>query len=101
MFIALAGISQGLWTIIVLPRLHKAIGTLGVLKICAVVWPFCFLFNPACNILLKYKEYTLFWVLSPIAVILFSACAMAFSKTSPDVSLSLLTVQSCGSAGRE
>jgi len=37
--------------------------------------------NPAANILLKHKEYGLFWVLSPMAIVIFSGCAMAFSKT--------------------
>jgi hypothetical protein len=93
MFIALAGISQALWTILVLPRLHKVIGTLGVLKLCAVVWPFCFMLNPAANILLKHKAYGLFWALSPIALVIFSGCAMAFSKALTRFRpLSLLTI---------
>jgi hypothetical protein len=94
MFIALAGISQALWTILVLPRLHKGIGTLGIFKLCAVVWPIGFMLNPAANILLKHKEYGLFWALSPMVIVIFSGCAMAFSKTLAHVRgpLSKLTI---------
>jgi hypothetical protein len=80
MFIALAGGSQALWTILVLPPLHKGIGTIGIMRLCAVVWPIGFMLNPAANILLKHKQYVVFWAVAPVAVFLFSGCSMAFSK---------------------
>jgi hypothetical protein len=56
--------------------------------------------NPVANILLKHEQTTVFWMLSPVGIIMFSACAMAFSKTLAR-RLIWLTVQSCGSAGRK
>jgi Na+/melibiose symporter-like transporter len=74
------GMSQALWTLIVFPRLHKRIGTGGILRLTALIWPFAFALNPIANIVLKKGWRELFVILAPIVAIIGSSCAMAFSK---------------------
>ncbi|KAK6607149.1 major facilitator superfamily transporter [Botrytis cinerea] len=66
LFIALAGFSQAFWMIVVFPPLHKRIGTVGILRACAFVWPFLFAFCPFANFLLRMGWETTFWVVYPI-----------------------------------
>jgi Na+/melibiose symporter-like transporter len=74
------GMSQALWTLIVFPRLHKRIGTGGILRLTAVIWPIAFALNPIANLVLKKGLRTVFVVFAPIVAIIGSSCAMAFSK---------------------
>jgi hypothetical protein len=82
LFLALAGISQALWMILVFPIIQPRIGTGGVLRGCATVWPLLFILNPAANYVLKAHMDGVFWAVASVTVVLGSGCAMAFSECS-------------------
>ena len=79
-FLALGGISQALWMLLVFPFLQPRISTGGVLKACACVWPFLFALNPIANLVLRAHKDAVFWTIAPIAVVFGSGCSMAFSE---------------------
>jgi hypothetical protein len=79
-FMALGGVSQALWMLLVFPPLQGRIGTGGVLRACAMVWPFMFAANPLANVVLKHHINWLFWSCAPLVIVVGSGCAMAFSK---------------------
>ncbi|KAK6610953.1 major facilitator superfamily transporter [Botrytis cinerea] len=79
LFIALAGFSQAFWMIVVFPPLHKRIGTVGILRACAFVWPFLFAFCPFANFLLRMGWETTFWVVYPISMSMGVGVSMAFT----------------------
>jgi hypothetical protein len=81
LLIMLAGISQAVWILLVFPKLHKRVGTGGLLRITAVAWPIAFALNPLANLLLRKGFFTVFWAFAPIVVMLGSGCSMAFSKS--------------------
>lgn len=79
-FMAIGGLSQACWLLFLFPPLHKRIGTGGLLKFNAFVWPFFFAVDPSCNILLRHGLKVPFWIIFPLNNILGSSVAMAFSK---------------------
>lgn len=81
LLIMLGGVSQAVWTLLVFPKLHKRVGTGGLLRLTAVVWPIAFALNPLANLVLRKGLLTVFLVFAPIVVILGSGCSMAFSKS--------------------
>ncbi|KAF2663992.1 MFS general substrate transporter [Microthyrium microscopicum] len=80
-FLAVAGISQAMWMLLVFPRLQPRIGTGALLRYCAILWPFLFALNPVANMVLRAHHDTVFWVVAPIATGLGSGCAMAFTAS--------------------
>jgi hypothetical protein len=76
--IALAGVSQAVWLLLVFPKLHKRVGTKQVLRYAAIGWPLFFAIYPAFHFLLSYRFHVLFWILAPPALVLGSGVAMAF-----------------------
>lgn len=80
-FVALAGASQAVWLLLVFPRLHKRIGTQGVLYYCACAWPLFFGSSVVFNILLRHHLKAAFWATAPLTLVLGSGVAMAFSKS--------------------
>ncbi|ORY10531.1 major facilitator superfamily domain-containing protein [Clohesyomyces aquaticus] len=78
---ALGGMSQALWLLLVFPPLQERIGTGGVLRLCATVWPFFFLTSPVCNFLLRHDLNAAFWSIGPLASAVGSGVAMAFTAT--------------------
>ncbi|PSN70748.1 MFS general substrate transporter [Corynespora cassiicola Philippines] len=77
--IGLAGASQALWLLFVFTPFHTRVGTGGVLRVCAVAWPFFFAAHPICSILRLHGWNVLFWILAPISVSVGSGVAMSFT----------------------
>jgi hypothetical protein len=80
-FIGLNGVSQAVWLLLVFPPLQHRIGTGGVLRLCAVAWPFFFAMHSVSHFLRSYELKALFWTLAPLNVVLGSGVAMAFSRS--------------------
>ncbi|KXJ93565.1 major facilitator superfamily domain-containing protein [Microdochium bolleyi] len=81
-FMAVNGFSQAAWLLLVFPRLQARIGTNGVLRLCAVVWPFFFAIMPFLNTLLRIDTDTsrsAFWCIVTIAMLVGPGVAMAFT----------------------
>lgn len=79
LFLGVGGLSQALWLLLAFPLLQHRFGTGGVLRGCALVWPFFFAAVPVCNILLKHHSKVPFWAIAWTANVLGSGVAMAFS----------------------
>lgn len=79
-FLGAAGLSQALWTLIVLPPLQQKFGTGGLLRLCYVFWPIFFVLSPICNILLRKHLDAAFWTVAVVSTIGGSGVSMAFSE---------------------
>ncbi|PVI03908.1 MFS general substrate transporter [Periconia macrospinosa] len=79
MFMSLGGLSQSLWILLVFPRLHKRIGTEGILTFSATIWPIFFILHPTCNLFLRYDLKALFWTVFPVNNAVGCGCAMSFA----------------------
>lgn len=79
-FMAMGGLSQACWLLFLFPHLHKRIGTGGLLRFNAFIWPIFFVSDPICNILLRHGLKIPFWILFTFNNIFGSSVAMAFSK---------------------
>ena len=75
-FLAVAGISQSLWTLVVFPPAQKRWGPGGVMRFCAWLWPLTFGLAPLCNTFLRWDWVAAFWVLAPALVVVGSGAAM-------------------------
>lgn len=82
-FIGVGGLAQAIWLILIFPRLQQRIGTGGVLRLCASVWPVWFAATPVANYLLRLKLDTAFWTFAPFLLVVGSGVAMAFSMSFP------------------
>jgi MFS family permease len=89
---ATGGASQAIWLLLVFPPLQHRFGTGGVLRGCAIAWPFMFAIWPLCNELLRHDHTVAFWIVGPINLVLGSGVAMAFSKSSFLAALSVTYV---------
>ena len=81
MFFGVGGLAQALWLLFVFPWLQWRIGTGGVLRLCASVWPVWFAVTPAANYLLRLNLDTAFWTFAPFLLVVGSGVAMAFSRS--------------------
>lgn len=90
-FLAVAGGSQALWMLLVFPPLQKAIGTGGLLRLCAFVWPFMMASYPILNEFLRNGWTTAFWIVGPISLVIGSGVSMAFGKPISCLNRILLT----------
>ena len=90
LFMALAGISQALWILLVFPPLQGRFGTGGVLRGCAVAWPILFFVAPLGNFFLRQDWKLTFWIVGPMFLVVGSGVSMAFSK--------LCTIEFCSLA---
>ena len=77
---AVGGMSQAIWLLLVFPPLQHRFGTGGVLRGCAIAWPFMFAVWPICNEFLRRGWTVAFWTVGSINVVFGSGIAMAFSK---------------------
>ncbi|OCL12918.1 MFS general substrate transporter [Glonium stellatum] len=75
----LGGLSQAIWLLIAFPYLQHRIGTVGVLRMCSIAWPFFFAACPLCSIFLQHHLMAPFWTLGSIALVVGSGVAMAFT----------------------
>ncbi|OCT54540.1 hypothetical protein CLCR_00814 [Cladophialophora carrionii] len=78
-FMGLGGLSQSLWLLIAFPWLQARFGTKWVMKLCALAYPFFFVFYPMCNMLLRWQMTAAFWAIAPVASVVGSGVAMSFT----------------------
>jgi hypothetical protein len=74
------GAAQALWLLLAFPPLHKRVGTGGVLRLCAWVWPIFFSVDSICNLLLRYNLNIPFWIIFWVNATFGCGVAMAFSE---------------------
>ena len=77
---AIAGLSQTVWLLLLFPPLQHRFGTGGVLRGCAIAWPLMFTMWPICNEFRRHGWDAAFWTVGFINLVLGSGIAMAFSK---------------------
>lgn len=78
-FLGLGGGAQALWMLFVFSPLQRRVGTGGVLRLCAVVWPLSPVVYPLWHWVRKSEMTGLFWAGVPIFTVVFSGVAMSFS----------------------
>lgn len=82
LMMGLGGLAQAIWILIVFPPLQHRIGTNGVLRVCAIAYPFFFATLPFFSTLLRYGGSTgeiIFWVITPALLCLGSGVSMSFT----------------------
>jgi len=77
--LAIGGMSQAIWLLLVFPPLQHKFGTGGVLRGCSIAWPFMFAVWPICNEFLRRGWVHAFWIVGSINLVLGSGVAMAFT----------------------
>lgn len=82
LFMALTGVSQAFWLLVVFPPLQHRLGTNGVMRLCANLYPFFLGTNALLNVLRRAGFDAVFWVAAP--------CFLAIG---PGVSMSFTAVQ--------
>ncbi|KAJ6783233.1 hypothetical protein PWT90_01151 [Aphanocladium album] len=81
-YMAVQGLSQAIWLLVVFPPVHKRLGTKKLLAVCAAVYPFFFLTYIALNELLRVgtpAAMAWVWVIGPLAAIVGPGVSMAFT----------------------
>jgi MFS family permease len=82
LMLALNGLSQAAWGLLVFPPLHHRIGTNAVLRGCAIAYPFLFLGFPFLNMLLREgsdASVTIFWIVTPTLLSIGCGVSMSFT----------------------
>ncbi|KAJ5340647.1 hypothetical protein N7541_009771 [Penicillium brevicompactum] len=82
LMMGLNGAAQAIWLLLVFPPLQRKIGTNGVIRICASVYPIFFLICPIGNILLRQgteASLNTFWVFVPMGLIIGCGVSMSFT----------------------
>ncbi|EXJ79300.1 hypothetical protein A1O3_08802 [Capronia epimyces CBS 606.96] len=79
LFMGIGGLSQALWLLLVFPWLQARIGTSGVMRLCAIAYPFFFAVLPLCNILLRNRLNAIFWAIAPVNLVIGSGVSMSFT----------------------
>ncbi|KAJ5794357.1 hypothetical protein N7457_000956 [Penicillium paradoxum] len=82
LMMGLNGAAQAMWLLLVFPPLQRKIGTNGVIRLCACVYPFFFLACPLGNVLLRLDtegSIKTFWIFAPIALTIGSGVSMSFT----------------------
>lgn len=82
-FLALAGLSQALWILLVFPTWQRRRGTGSVLYVCWHLYPFLILIHPLGSILRRNGQEPAFWVVAVLAQLVTSANAMTYSTWTP------------------
>ncbi|KAK8041515.1 Efflux pump [Apiospora phragmitis] len=82
LFMALTGVSQAFWLLVVFPPLQHRLGTNGVMRLCANCYPFFLGTNALLNALRRAGFDSAFWVAVP-----------CFLAVGPGVSMSFTAVQ--------
>ncbi|KAF1967397.1 MFS general substrate transporter [Bimuria novae-zelandiae CBS 107.79] len=78
-YMALGGAAQAFWLLALFPPLHRRIGTGGVLRFCAFIWPIFFAVDPACNLLRRQGLDVPFWIAFTFSSVFGCSVAMAFT----------------------
>jgi MFS family permease len=76
---ALGGLSQSIYLLLVFPWMQKRIGTGGVLRVCAIAYPPFFLAVPILSILLRNGLDAIAWTLLGIELLYGPGVAMSFT----------------------
>lgn len=91
LMMAVNGIAQAAWLLLVFPPLQHRWGTNGVMRACAMVYPVFFAVCPVGNLLLKAGADTVFWFVFPPLLAFgcgismsFTAIQLALNDVSPD-----------------
>ncbi|KAJ5145499.1 uncharacterized protein N7515_000063 [Penicillium bovifimosum] len=82
LMMGLNGASQAAWLLLVFPPLQRKIGSNGVMRLCACVYPFFFLCLPLGNALLRVEtkgSVRAFWVFAPTMLAIGSGVSMSFT----------------------
>ncbi|KAJ5482372.1 hypothetical protein N7475_001184 [Penicillium sp. IBT 31633x] len=82
LMMGLNGAAQATWLLIVFPPLQQKIGSNGVIRLCALVYPFFFLACPLGNALLRLGtegSIKTFWIFAPVALAIGSGVSMSFT----------------------
>ncbi|KAJ3482303.1 hypothetical protein NLG97_g7605 [Lecanicillium saksenae] len=93
-YMAVQGLAQATWLLIIFPPLHRRLGTRKLLAVCAGVYPFFYLTYIILNELLRVGTpcaMAWVWVIGPLAAIVgpgvsmaFTAVQLALNDASPD-----------------
>ncbi|CAN8099184.1 unnamed protein product [Discula destructiva] len=76
---AVNGASQAFWLLVIFPPLQRRIGTNGVIRVCALAYPFFFMLMPFGNVLLRNNAVTAFWILAPTFMAIGCGVSMCFT----------------------
>ncbi|KAJ4412874.1 hypothetical protein N0V85_003651 [Neurospora sp. IMI 360204] len=82
LLMGLNGLAQAIWILLVFPPLQHRIGTNGVLRVCAIAYPFFFAVCPFFSVLLRYggsTGETIFWFITPVLLCLGCGVSMSFT----------------------
>ncbi|EKV12647.1 Tetracycline resistance protein, TetA/multidrug resistance protein MdtG [Penicillium digitatum] len=82
LMMGLNGAAQATWLLLVFPPLQRRIGSNGVIRLCASVYPFFFLSCPLGNVLLRMgtdKSVKAFWIILPITLVMGCGVSMSFT----------------------
>lgn len=88
LMMGLNGAAQACWLLLVFPPLQHRIGTKGVIRVCALVYPFFFLTCVVGSLLLRTgteASIKVFWVFAPLMLAL--GCGVSMSFTAIQLSL--------------
>ncbi|KAJ5159118.1 uncharacterized protein N7500_008769 [Penicillium coprophilum] len=88
LMMGLNGAAQAAWLLLVFPPLQKRIGTNGVIRLCAFIFPLFFLCCPLGNLLLRMDtdaSVKIFWVFLPIGLAV--GCGVSMSYTAIQLAL--------------
>ncbi|KAB5551300.1 MFS general substrate transporter [Coniochaeta sp. 2T2.1] len=79
LLLALNGLGQAVWNLVIFPPLQHRIGTTGVLKLCGIIYPSFFALSPVFVALRRGEHDTLFWILAPTAMLIGCGISMSFT----------------------
>ncbi|KAL1864410.1 hypothetical protein Daus18300_007642 [Diaporthe australafricana] len=79
LMLAVNGVSQAAWLLLVFPPLQHRWGTNKVLRVCAIVYPFFFALCPLGNVLLRNGYDKAFWYSAPPLLAIGSGISMSFT----------------------
>lgn len=81
-YMATQGASQAMWLLLAFPYLHRRLGTNGVLRLCAIAYPFFFAGYVVMNALLRHGSEAAtawFWVVGCVVVFIGPGVSMVFT----------------------
>jgi MFS family permease len=82
LMMGLNGAAQAAWLLLIFPPLQRKIGSNGVIRLCASVYPVVFMLMPIGNVLLRNGNNAaidVFWVFVPVTVIIGCGVSMSFT----------------------
>ncbi|CAI7664176.1 unnamed protein product [Penicillium bialowiezense] len=82
LMMGLNGAAQAIWLLLVFPPLQRKIGTNGVIRVCASVYPAFFLICPIGNVLLRRgteASISTFWIFVPVGLTIGCGVSMSFT----------------------